>query len=243
MLTFLRQVHVFFFGGEICLCCGMQAGIIPLCSACQKRLYLQQAQTERCSICGKELLSEIEICSSCRRERVLFSTDKAFPLHSYRFWEKSLLFEWKIEEKRALSPLFASLVFEKLKSISPDSPILPVVPVPPRPKKIKHKGWDQIDEMCFYLKNLYGVKIYKILQRVSSYQQKKLNRQERIEKSQKSFCIKTDRATKKILANPPETVVLVDDVMTTGSTIDSCAKELKRFGVQRVFVITVFIVD
>lgn len=234
---------MFFFGAEDCLSCGCQAGIIPLCSDCEKKFYIQEDRCERCCICGKELLSEIDICSSCQRERILFSVDKSFPLHSYRFWKKSLLFEWKTEEKRALSPFFARLVYEKLRLISPKDFLLPVVPIPPRPKKIKKKGWDQVDELCFYLKNLYGVKIYKVLRRLSAYQQKKLNRKERVEQSKKSFLLKSHKAVKKILKSPPKTVVLIDDVMTTGSTVEACAQELKKWGVKTVFVITVFIVE
>jgi predicted amidophosphoribosyltransferase len=41
----------------------------------------------------------------------------------------------------------------------------------------------------------------------------------------------------------PEAVVLADDVLTTGSTIEACARELKRLGIKQVFSITLFIVD
>ncbi|MDE7392086.1 MAG: ComF family protein, partial [Treponemataceae bacterium] len=42
---------------------------------------------------------------------------------------------------------------------------------------------------------------------------------------------------------PPPAVVLVDDVMTTGATIESCATQLKRFGVKKVYALTLFAVD
>lgn len=121
--------------------------------------------------------------------------------------------------------------------------LLPVVPVPPRPGKIKKKGWDQIDELCFYLKNIYGVKVYKVLERLSKKQQKKLSRDERLQLIKKGYVLKNNKKIKSFLQNIPEKIVLIDDVMTTGSTIEACAEALKTAGVKTVVVITLFIVD
>lgn len=238
-----RKIHCLFFGEEICVSCGKSSGIIPICSSCQKNLIVNE-EIERCKICGKILLSEIDFCTDCRNERILKNVDYVIPLIPYRIWKKNLLFEWKSEEKRTLSPFFAKLIFEKLKEIfKEEGENLPVVLVPPRPGKIKKKGWDQIDELGNFLKNLYGIKILKVLDRLTKYQQKKLTRKLRLEQIQKAYVIKKQNKIKKFYKSVPETVILLDDVLTTGSTLESCAEELKKANVKKVIALTLFIVD
>ena len=170
---------------------------------------------------------------SCREEPVLKSTDMVIPLFSYRLWNKELLYKWKIQGERIFSPFFARLFYMALKELNQKT----IVPVPPRKGKIKKNGWDQIDEVCRFLENRYGSKIIHLLQRNSTNKQKKLNREERLNTIQSAY---------SLIKNPekiPEEVCLIDDVCTTGTTIECCAKILKEAGVKTVNVITLFIVD
>lgn len=246
LMNFFRHVEVFFLGGEECLCCGKNSGIIPVCKICLQKLFVADGD-RRCSVCGKTLVSEIELCSSCRSQKILFSVDSSFSLFSYRLWKKKLLFAWKTEEKRVLSSVFASFAFKKIAEISKfwnsKGLILPVVPVPPRPGKIRQKGWDQIDELCFYLRNLYGIETLPFLRRLTRFQQKKLNRLHRLEQIKNAFVLRPQKEIQKLLKSLPETVILLDDVMTTGSTLEACAFELKKAGIKNVIALTLFIVD
>lgn len=136
------------------------------------------------------------------------------------------------------------MLYEKIKDLSCDeSNLLKVVPVPPRPGKIKCKGWDQIEELCFYLRNLYGIKILPLLRRTTSLQQKKLDKKHRLEQTKRAFVLCPKNKLRRFLRNLPEKVVLIDDVMTTGSTIEACAAELKRAGIKKVYAVTLFIAD
>lgn len=122
-----------------------------------------------------------------------------------------------------------------------------LVPVPPRPGKIAEKGWDQIDELCNYLKYFYGYKVLKLLERKSAVQQKKLNREERLNTIGKSYYMVSNRKIKKILklnrCDFPEEVCLIDDVSTTGATIESCSFVLKKGGVKKITAMTIYTVD
>lgn len=245
ILCFARSVQVFIFGGEECLCCGKSSGVIPLCESCLEKLLLEMDNSDRCINCGKPLVSEIQLCSSCRTSPVLKSSDASFPLFSYRLWRKNLLFQWKIEDQRTLSPVFASAFYRFYKKLPENQKnnYLAVVPVPPRAGKIRKKGWDQIDELCYYLQKLYEVPVLKVLYRVSKRQQKKLSRNQRLEQSVSAYHLKKEKYIREFMAAPPEKVILVDDVFTTGSTLEACCQALKSAGVKKVFCVTLFIVD
>ena len=243
LMTFVQNIVSIFLGGEKCLRCSKRTVRIPLCKNCLPELD-SLGFKETCSVCGRELISEIGICTHCRETPALQSVDAAFSLHCYQLWKKSLLFAWKLEDKRTLSPYFAAIFHRKLESIEKEIGLpLAVVPVPPRKGKIRERGWDQIDELCFYLKHGWNVKILPLLERMSHTQQKKLDRIQRIEGISSSYRLRNEKWLRRKFPVLPEAVVLADDVLTTGSTIEACARELKRLGITQVFSITLFIVD
>lgn len=243
-LNFTRILFAKSFGQEQCCVCGKDSVAVPICKACiDKYLFsFNFNSVKRCSVCGKELVSEDDKCMDCRESPVLQHTDFVLPLYPYRLWNKMLLFEWKIQNKRSLSPILAEAVYKALCFLF-ICKIPPVVPVPPRPGKIRARGWDQIDDLCIYLSKKHGVKILKLLERTTSKQQKKLDRAERLKTKGKSYILRQDFASWRIKHQIPEEAVLLDDVLTTGITVENCAVLLKEAGVLKVNALTLFIVD
>ncbi|MFA6855904.1 MAG: hypothetical protein WCR31_01730 [Treponema sp.] len=180
----------------------------------------------------------------CRTERLLAHTDFVFPLYSYRLWNSVLLFRWKIDGERTLSPFFAERLASALAVLPPE---LVIVPVPPRPGKIRKKGWDQIEEVCMFLELHWKYCVCRILERKTTKEQKTLDRTERLKTIGRAYSLKTGSRLKDGLRHAdgllPECVCLIDDVMTTGATIESCAAVLKTAGVKKVYAVTLFIVD
>ena len=228
---------------------------MPLCKTCAKTHFVKKIESEfsqkagfkkirRCGICGRELVSEKTLCLSCRNEPVLKSTDFCLPLFSYRLWNKELMFLWKMCGQRSLSPFFASLLAFVLKKLD----IHYIVPVPPRPGKIKEKGWDQIDELCRFLNFRYGFYLLPLLERNSVIQQKKLDRFRRLEESRGAYSFvgskKLEPLLKALGGKFPEKLCIIDDVSTTGSTLECCAREIrKNTAVKEIAALTLFCVD
>jgi predicted amidophosphoribosyltransferase len=71
----------------------------------------------------------------------------------------------------------------------------------------------------------------------STEHQTALTRSQRLENLRGAFEITP--AGRRQIAQSPRGVILVDDVLTTGSTVDECAKTLRRGGFQKVIVVTV----
>lgn len=247
MLLLVRELYAVVFGGEKCLSCGAPSGVVPICRSCREKYLFSfippvSSGGKRCSVCGKVLVSEREKCMDCRNGSILVHTDEVFPLYQYRLWRKNLLFVWKMENKRALSPVFAKALYDALCALcGAEQPV--VVPVPPRPGKIKVRGWDQIDDVCMFLKYRYGVTVLPLLQRTTIQQQKKLDRGQRLEMKGRSYVLRRHTAAWRGEHPLPGKVVLLDDVLTTGVTIESCAALLKEAGIAKVAVLALFIVD
>lgn len=233
--VFLRKFIFLFVSPKDCILCSAKTQDADLCEHCKETLKEIIPIQQRCQKCGRVLISEINLCMDCRQpdKIILQNIQSVFPLYEYQLSKKELLYRWKIKEARSLSKIFADNIAYVLNNYYKD---IPIVPIPPRPDKIKRKGWDQIQELTKYLKYYHNIKVYDILQRNDNQQQKKLNRQERLEHIKSAYKIKDN------IKNLPKEVILLDDIITTGSTLESCAKILKNNGIQDVKAVTLFIV-
>ena len=232
-------------GGQSCLSCGNYAVPSPLCPECQKsRLFVWTPRECRCSCCGRELVSEIGMCTACRRQPLLTHVRQVLPIHSYRLWKRDVLFGWKTAGMRQLSPVLATLMASFLEREfghlgGRSGRDVPLVPVPPRKGKIREQGWDQVQELCGHLKRSHGFQVLPLLERRSVGQQKKLDRRGRLDNLGKAYAM-DERRLKK--ARLPSRVILVDDILTTGVTMETCARALVQAGVGEVYGCTLFYV-
>lgn len=245
---FLFVTRLFFLhlnNGDECVICGKRTLYFPVCGECKIRFFSVDdvLDVKRCKVCGKVLISTEEICTRCKESLILKHTDFVLPIFSYRLWNKQLMFLWKKRDVRSLSYFFAELYSRVLERIGARI----IVPVPPRPGKIQENGWDQIDEICSYLKYVFGFEIFNVLERLSLSEQKKLDRKERLDSIGNAYKVCMDNKLKKIMKRfsdiVPREVCIIDDVSTTGATLESCASALKELGVEKVNVVTLFIVD
>lgn len=242
----LRVGFAVISGGEECVVCGERTFLYPICKGCRK-VYLaikdKNLFEERCRICGKELLSTQDTCFDCRQKSVVGHIDKMLPLFPYRIWNKQLMFMWKSQEIRSLSLFFAKILKGVLHKLNAQV----IIPVPPRKGKLQEKGWDQIDELCNLLEYIYGYKVLRILERSTTIQQKKLGREGRLKQIGKAYTVipsfRFQKALKPFNGMLPKSVILLDDVCTTGSTLESCSIVLKEAGIETITGITLFMVD
>lgn len=250
----LRSLFSLIVTSVPCELCGASAFYFCLCRNCRRRLDEEAvyalSEKHRCIQCGRPLLSEHEICTACRENSRFIETDGVFPLFTYVLSKKKLLYSWKIARQRSLTGIFARYLADVLISRYPDAV---VVPVPPRPGKIKKNGWDQIEDIALYLEFVHHIHVERLLRRTEARQQKKLTREERNEHSKHAYII-DEKALRKYKGKLQGDFILLDDVITTGSTINACARILKNAGKvavpeteceverMRVFAVSLFIV-
>jgi ComF family protein len=207
-----------------------------LCRECLSRFEIEEER--RCVSCGRPLISEQGRCLPCR-EGEGFSFDGAFALWPYAGNYRKLLGAYKFGKTLALGNFLAQKMADALSLFCPfpyqegNSPAgdFSWVPVPPRYGKIKDSGWDQVACLAGKLRRNHRARVDACLERLPSQTQKKLDRQgRRVNLLGRIRCRRP----------PPDRVLLFDDVITTGSTLDVCAKTLKESGAKEVFAFALF---
>lgn len=238
IILYVKVAVQFIGGGQSCIICDKKSYIYCICPECIKKFYsLPCLNDSYCKICGKILISEDEICSECRKETVIKSTTKVYSLFSYRLWNIKLMCLWKLDGDRLLSRFFSERIYEMLCIIKKSVQDIILVPVPPRPGKLKQKGWDQVKDICDYLQYKYGFIVKNALIRNSDVEQKSLDKRERLSTIGNSYSIVPEEDVYE------KNLCIIDDVLTTGATIECCAKLLKNAGAKIVYALTLFCVD
>jgi ComF family protein len=111
-----------------------------------------------------------------------------------------------------------------------------VVPVPLHKRRYAERGFNQAEIVAGFVAKALNISCVQALQRGRyTVQQAKLSREERLKNVVTAFQI-VDNARKDIYG---KRVILVDDVLTTGSTMQECAKVLKECGVVEVIGVTI----
>ena len=138
---------------------------------------------------------------------------------------KEIVHALKYERRRSISPRLGGLMRECGRSMLHDADV--VVPVPLHPRREYERGFNQAEDLAQHL----GLPVARLLTRVRhTHSQIDLPKHQRQQNVRDAFaCTAID---------PQAIVVLIDDVSTTGSTLEACAKVLRQAGVKEVRALT-----
>jgi ComF family protein len=217
--------------------CAVCDDVVPIgegliCSDCKIRpKYIREP---RCRKCGRGLNDETQIyCNDCMGKKHIF--DYGYSLYDYNSMRMSI-YRFKYLGRCEYAKFYASDIYEKLggeiKKMNADA----LIPIPIHKARQRERGYNQAEEVANELSKLTGIPVYAdIVERVrATIPQKELNPRERQNNLKKAFNISSD----VVKLNK---TILIDDIYTTGSTMDAVAAELKSHGVGEVFFITLCI--
>lgn len=201
-----------------------------LCSSCLSAF--SRVVSPVCPICGGPFLNGIpenHVCEECLRKRPFFESAVAPYLYDGRIMDAihQFKYEGKAHLAKALGPLLASFGKEWLREER--DPL--IVPVPLHPKRLRQRGYNQSLLLARHVAARLGASLdFLSLRRIKDTKvQTGLKRDERRKNVRKAFEVVDRKAVKG------KTIVLVDDVATTGSTLNECAKVLRKAGCRKVY--------
>lgn len=203
-----------------------------ICSRC--RIKPQYIREPRCRRCGKQLMGEnVGFCHDCMQRKHAF--DYGYALYDYQSMRKSI-YRFKYGRRCEYAKFYAEDICEKLSDEICTMDADAIIPVPVHVSRRRSRGYNQAELIAAELSGITGIAMYeKLVRRVKkTVPQKELTIQERQNNLKKAFHINTN----VVKLNK---VILVDDIYTTGSTLDAVAVELKRHGVKVVYFIALCI--
>ncbi len=200
-----------------------------ICFSCRSKLpYIKEP---RCKKCGKQLrIIEQEYCEDCKKRNRSF--DAGFALFEYNAVMRESVERFKFKNKREYVDFYAEEVERHLKKLVDMWKAEVLIPVPVHSRKRKIRGFNQAEVLAEAFGKKLGLKTdKKVLYRCkNTIPQKDLNEKERIKNLQDAF-----QMEKNVVQY--NRVILVDDIFTSGSTIEACTKVLKNNGIGRVYAL------
>lgn len=210
---------------------------VYVCAKCASKLPYVKGPV--CFACGKSVTSpEQEYCYDCRIFPKSFQAGLA--LFIYNEKTRPVMAAFKYMNRRVLSQFFTREIFlrhkEDILRWRPDL----LVPVPIHKNKRRLRGYNQADLLARDLSVLLHIPCQGnlLLRTEDTAPQKQLRPQARLNNLQGAFAV--NPACQEKLAGL-NTVLLIDDIYTTGATMEICTRILHAAGVKNVYIYSVCI--
>lgn len=203
------------------------------CEPCLEKL--KPVRAPFCFKCGKTVESdEISYCFDCIKVQKTF--ERGFPTFLYEEPIKKSLYDFKYKNQRSYASFFGAAMVarygDRYRSLGIDG----IIPVPVHPNKRRKRGYNQAELLAKELGKRIEVPVFSryILRTTDTSPQKELDNKLRMKNLRNAF--KIGENTIKL-----KKVLLVDDIYTTGATIEACTQILKSYGIEKVYYTSVAI--
>jgi ComF family protein len=204
-----------------CLGCSLVG--TQLCARCA--LNLPRIAPPLCDRCGAPTAWPVTRCAECHGRRLAFARARAAVAYDARV--QRVVKAWKERGLRRLSRFAAGVVAEIADDTAPDC----ITFVPADRARMLRRGHHPAEALARDLGRLLALEVRELVERVRPADpQRGLTRDARRRNVSGAFAATLPRS--------PPSILLVDDVYTTGATVDAAAVTLRRAGARRVEVLT-----
>lgn len=205
-----------------------------ICSTCFAALPLLEAGGE-CALCGMPVPAETRhefVCEACQKEPPAFV--RARSALRYLGPVPQLIQDFKYRRAIHLAEDFADLLEAAVRAKFRAAEIDAVLPVPLHPHRLRERGYNQAELLAgpLALRLNRRLDVKSLRRRRDTEHQARSSGSDRRKNLHAAFHVPDPAFVRG------RTLLLVDDVMTTGSTLSACAKELRNAGAHRVWCLT-----
>jgi len=214
----------------------------------------------KCILCGK---TGVDLCLECLKDAPGAERESAkwiFPLYDYRYPAvKKSLWLLKYKGKKRLAKVFAEIIYDKILeelselSVMENFSNVILIPIPLSSKRYRERGYNQAQLICEEIIKInhlrdsvddphlrHGVNMQlenNILIKIkeTEHQARIKNRNERLKNIIGSFAVKNEKLN--LVKN--RNIILIDDILTTGATLNEARKTLKKAGARKIIAFTV----
>ncbi|MDO4632263.1 MAG: ComF family protein [Eubacteriales bacterium] len=208
------------------------------CSRCAAELPFTGKSV--CVTCGRPLLLPTEeYCPDCRTYTHAFDQSRSLLRYEGEVRESihRIKYEHKKEYLDAYAKVMAERMQEKLRQWDPQ--VLTYVPMLPAARR--KRGYNQAEELAGSFSGYTGLPCMDLLEKTEkTAEQKKMDRVERRRNLQRAFAVRPEALDERG-ALPFQRILLIDDIYTTGSTVDAASAVLKEHGAEKVYALTICI--
>lgn len=203
-----------------CFFCQTKANDV-WCNSCEQDFI---RETTRCPVCARKN-TQNHICGNCLKQPPFFVSTEI--LFNYEYPTNQLIKAFKFNNRPELARCFANRLAKKLvrnNTLFPDT----VIAVPLHRKRQRERGYNQSLEIARLLSKQLGLKTNgSLCSRIKNTDpQSTLPMKIRRKNVKGAFCLNESQI--------PKHIAIVDDVITTGSTINELARLFKKAGCQRI---------
>lgn len=199
-----------------------------ICLGCMDKLKLLTPPF--CMRCGKKVEDGAEYCRDCREREHIFDRGRA--LYEYDS-AAAAIYRFKYAGRQEYADFFGEQIAEYLGDFIRGQRPEGFVPIPLHRRRKARRGYNQAQLLAAAAGREMGIPVYSelLVRERDTVPQKKLNPQERQNNLKKAFNISKNDVKLK-------TIIVFDDIYTTGSTIDEAARTLKAAGAERICFVT-----
>jgi len=226
----------------------------PTCIACRKLIPLNHSQPRDmllcemcqtlfepiippiCNTCGIPTEKEVERCVSCYGKDFHFTTNRGTFLYDELM--RDLLLELKFKQNKQIAHSLGKLWAMHMSETFDCEDNTFLVPLPMHYKKQRERGFNQAEILTQHLSNRLSIPTeHALLRTIDTPPQSGLHPRQRIENVSGVFEVAKD-------VNPQgKHYIIIDDIYTTGASLNECAKVLKEAGAAGVSCMTLSVVE
>lgn len=198
-----------------------------ICPSCFRELSFVKSPV--CKKCGKEIVDEtMELCEDCMIHRHAF--EYGIALLNYNETARKSMAQIKYNNKREYLDFFGALMAARYEKTIGRMNVDVIVPVPVHESRLRKRGFNQAEVLADIMGKQLGIPMEPdLLARTKkTLPQKELTATERLKNLSGAF-------DAGVIPEGVRRVLLIDDIYTTGSTIEACARALRNAGIESVY--------